>query len=111
MLTNRLDTIRREYAPARLARLGFTHTFEANADFIRSDAILEHYVEDARRFLDATITAEARAAIRDRPLVFEGARVCCSIRIAVAFRTLPAPTPGCATYSPWPTNWVWSGWT
>lgn len=74
MLTNRLDAIRREYAPARLTGLGVAHTFEANADLFRSDAILEHYVEDARRFLDVTITTEARAAIRDRPLVFEGAQ-------------------------------------
>ena len=73
-LASRLDAIRREYAQARLARLGFTHTFEANADLFRSDAILEQYVEDAGRFLDATITADAPTAIRNRPLVFEGAQ-------------------------------------
>ncbi|MDG4555423.1 MAG: adenylosuccinate synthetase [Candidatus Competibacter sp.] len=73
-LTRRLDAIRREYAPARLARLGFAHTFGPNADLFRSDAILARYVEDAERFLDATITAEARTAIGNRPLVFEGAQ-------------------------------------
>ncbi len=73
-LADRLDLIRRQYAPARLARLGFARASEPNAALFRSDAILEHYLADAGRFLNATITTDARAAIRDRPLIFEGAQ-------------------------------------
>ncbi|HCB15328.1 MAG TPA: adenylosuccinate synthase, partial [Gammaproteobacteria bacterium] len=43
-LTDRLNMIRRDYAPARLARLGIGDTFAKNADLFQSDAILEHYV-------------------------------------------------------------------
>ncbi|MGB5063171.1 MAG: adenylosuccinate synthetase [Candidatus Competibacter sp.] len=73
-LVDRLDLIRREYVPARLARLGFEPAFGPNADLFQSDAILEQYVEDAGRFLDATLTADARTAIQDRSLIFEGAQ-------------------------------------
>ncbi len=74
VLAARLDAMRREYAPARLARLGFADAFARNADLFRSDAILERYVEDARRFVEAITVADARTATRGRHLLFEGAQ-------------------------------------
>ena len=73
-LAARLDAIRRDHAPARLAHLGFGDAFSRNADLFLSDAILEHFVEDARRFLQATTVAEARTVTRGRHLLFEGAQ-------------------------------------
>ena len=73
-LRNQLNRIRHEYVPTRLARLGFASAFATHNDLFRSDAILEHYLEDVERFLDITITADARTAIGDRPLIFEGAQ-------------------------------------
>lgn len=73
-LATKLDRIRREYAPARLARLGFADAFARNADLFRSDAILEHYVEDARRFVEAITVADARTATHGRYPLFEGAQ-------------------------------------
>ena len=73
-LATKLDLIRRDYAPVRLARLGFADAFARNADLFRSDAILERYVEDARRFVEAITVADARTATRGRHLLFEGAQ-------------------------------------
>jgi len=73
-LATKLDLVRREYAPARLARLGFADAFARNADLFRSDAILEHYVEDARRFVEAITVADARTATHGRYPLFEGAQ-------------------------------------
>ena len=73
-LTAKLNLIRRDYAPARLARLGFAAAFARNADLFLSDAILEHFVEDTGRFLQAITVADARAATRGRHLLFEGAQ-------------------------------------
>ena len=73
-LAAKLDRIRRDHAPARLARLGFADAFARNADLFRLDAILEHYVEDARRFIDAIAVADARTATRGQHLLFEGAQ-------------------------------------
>lgn len=73
-LTAKLNLIRRDYAPARLARLGFAAAFARNADLFLSDAILERFVEDAGRFLQAITVADARAATRGRHLLFEGAQ-------------------------------------
>ena len=73
-LAAKLDAIRRDYAPARLARLGFAAAFARNADLFRSDAILERFVEDADRFLQATTVADARTATHGRHLLFEGAQ-------------------------------------
>jgi len=73
-LAAKLDLARRDYAPARLARLGFADAFARNADLFRSDAILEHFIEDARRFIDAITVADARTATRGRSLLFEGAQ-------------------------------------
>ncbi|MDG4594703.1 MAG: adenylosuccinate synthetase [Candidatus Contendobacter sp.] len=73
-LAAKLDLIRRDYAPARLARLGFAHAFARNADLFRSDAILERYIEDTRRFAEAITVADVRTATRGRHLLFEGAQ-------------------------------------
>lgn len=73
-LVGKLDAMRREYAPARLVRLGFADAFARNADLFRSDAILEHYIEDVRGFVEAVTVADARTATRGRHLLFEGAQ-------------------------------------
>jgi len=73
-LVGKLDAIRRDHAPVRLARLGFADAFARNADLILSDAILERYVEDARRFVEAITVADARTATCGRHLLFEGAQ-------------------------------------
>ena len=73
-LAAKLDAIRRAYVPARLARLGFGAAFARNADLFLADGILEHFIEDARRFLQATTVAEIQTATRGRHLLFEGAQ-------------------------------------
>ncbi|HRD67437.1 MAG TPA: adenylosuccinate synthetase [Candidatus Competibacter sp.] len=73
-LAAKLDRIRRDYAPARLARLGFANAFARNADLFLSDAILEHYAEDARRFVEAITVADVWTATRGRYPLFEGAQ-------------------------------------
>ncbi len=73
-LAGKLDAIRRDHAPARLARLGFADAFARNADLFLSGAILDRYVEDARRFVEATTVADARVATHGRHLLFEGAQ-------------------------------------
>lgn len=73
-LAAKLDLIRRDYAPARLAYLGFAGTFARNSDLFLSEAILEHFIEDARRFVEAITIADARTATRGRHLLFEGAQ-------------------------------------
>jgi adenylosuccinate synthase len=73
-LMDRLQMIRRDYAPVRLARLGFSQAFVENADYFQSDAIMEHYIEDARRFLETVTLIDAQAAVRSRSILFEGAQ-------------------------------------
>lgn len=73
-LADRLDAIRRDYAPARLVRLGFGDAYLREAGLFQSDAILERYVEDVRRFLDAVTVMNAPAAIQGRQILFEGAQ-------------------------------------
>ena len=73
-LAVKLDAIRRAYAPARLVRLGFSEAFARNADLFLSDGVLEHFVADARRFLQAVTVADIQTAVRGRHLLFEGAQ-------------------------------------
>lgn len=73
-LAAKLDAIRREYAPARLARLGFGAAYARNAEWFQSDSVLEHFMDDAGRFMDATVLTEARRAIHGRTVLFEGAQ-------------------------------------
>ncbi len=73
-LADRLAAIRRDYAPARLARLGFGSAYRREAELFQSDAILERYVVDVRRFLGAVTVIDAQAAIQGRQILFEGAQ-------------------------------------
>ena len=73
-LADRLDAIRRDYAPARLNRLGYGAAYLENADLFQSEAVLAHFVEDAGRFLEAVTVSEARTATRGRIVLFEGAQ-------------------------------------
>jgi len=73
-LTLRLEAIRRCYAPGRLAQLGFGAAYAQNRTLLQSDAILEHFIADARRFLDRVTVMGAKVAIPGRRLLFEGAQ-------------------------------------
>ena len=73
-LPARLEAIRRNYAPARLARLGFPTAAVQHRNLLQSDAILEHFCTDVRRFLDRVTVSDATAAIQGRSLLFEGAQ-------------------------------------
>ena len=73
-LAAKLDATRRIYAPSRLARLGFSEAFASNTDLFLSDAILERFMADGRRFLQATTVADIQTATRGRRLLFEGAQ-------------------------------------
>ncbi|HAO33840.1 MAG TPA: adenylosuccinate synthase [Candidatus Competibacteraceae bacterium] len=73
-LAAKLDAIRRDYAPLRLARLGFADSFRRNGDLFLSDAILRHYVDDTERFLRLATVANLETATRGRQLLFEGAQ-------------------------------------
>ncbi len=73
-LTTRLNAIRRHYAPARLARLGFAGAAAQHQMLLQSDAILEHFVADVRRFLDQVTMMDAKTAIQGRQILFEGAQ-------------------------------------
>lgn len=73
-LVAKLDEIRREYAPGRLARLGFAGSFKNSADLFLSDAILEHFVDDTERFLQLATVVDLKTATRGRHLLFEGAQ-------------------------------------
>jgi adenylosuccinate synthase len=73
-LADRLDAIRRDYTPTRLARLGYGAAYLENADLFQSEAVLAHFVEDAGRFLEAVTVSEARTATRGQVLWFEGAQ-------------------------------------
>ncbi len=71
-LADRLDAIRRDYAPARLARLGYGAAYLENADLFQSEAVLDHFVEDVGRFLEAVTVSDAWTATRGRAVIFEG---------------------------------------
>jgi len=74
VLRDRLNAIRCEYAPARLARLGFGDLFAENAGLFQSDALLEHYIEDTQCFLEAVTLTDLPAAAQGRSILFEGAQ-------------------------------------
>ena len=73
-LADRLDAIRRDYAPARLNRLGYGAAYLENSDLFQSEAVLAHFVEDVSHFLEAVTVCDARTATQDRTLIFEGAQ-------------------------------------
>ena len=62
-LADRLDAIRRDYAPARLTRLGYGAAYLENADLFQSDAVLAHFVEDVGRFRGAAKVAQPLSLI------------------------------------------------
>jgi adenylosuccinate synthase len=73
-LRPRLDAIRRDWVPRRLARLGFPEIAAAQADLLLSDAVLERWLEEAAAFA-ATIRPAGIEAVRAaRDVIFEGAQ-------------------------------------
>lgn len=73
-LMHRLKMIRCHYTPVRLAQLGFSQIYSENIDLFQSNEIIEHYIEDVRRFLDAVTVIDAQAATQGRLVLFEGAQ-------------------------------------
>ncbi|HQC71544.1 MAG TPA: adenylosuccinate synthetase [Candidatus Competibacteraceae bacterium] len=75
-LTQRLDALRRDYLPARLARLGCAALLAEpdKAALLQADTLLERFVTDARRFLDSVSVMPLSVAARGRHLLFEGAQ-------------------------------------
>lgn len=74
LLIARLEAIRREYAPARLLRLGLGAALARNADRFGSEAILERFLEDIQQFLQGTTVTGLTEASHGRHLLFEGAQ-------------------------------------
>lgn len=74
VLAEKLDAVRREYAPARLAWLGYGTVYTRHAEWFQSDMILERFMADTGRFMDAVVCAEAQTAIQGRTVLFEGAQ-------------------------------------
>ncbi len=73
-LTVVLDRIRREWVPARAARLG-VRLDAGRLDLIGSDAVLRNYLEDAAAFLKAVDLIDGpRDLPADAPLIFENAQ-------------------------------------
>lgn len=73
-LTLVLDRIRREWVPARAARLGIALD-AARSELVASEAVLNNYVADAAAFLASVdLVASPREIPRDAPLVFENAQ-------------------------------------
>lgn len=73
-LASRLGAIRRDYAPVRLARLGFNAAYAKHGDWFSSEAILERFMADADCFLAAIRVTDLRTATQDRIALFEGAQ-------------------------------------
>jgi adenylosuccinate synthase len=69
-----LDRIRREWVPARAARLGVPLGAE-RLELIGSDAVLRNYLDDAAAFLAAVDLVDGPRDLRvDAPLIFENAQ-------------------------------------
>ncbi len=72
-LARRLIGIRDEWLPQRLARLGLTPDAAAYAT-IRSEGLIEHFLDDLAAFRECVTHLEAEVALRGRQVVFEGAQ-------------------------------------
>lgn len=72
-LARRLDDIRTNHVPARLAALGCASDPERTA-LLRSDALIERFVADCAAFRAAVDIADLAAVARSRAVVFEGAQ-------------------------------------
>lgn len=73
-LAAKLDAIRRDYVPARLARLGFVGSFHKHSDWFLAETILQRFIDDAGRFLQLATVADLKTATCGRHLLFEGAQ-------------------------------------
>lgn len=73
-LREKLVAIRDLWAPARLEALGVPPLSREDEALIRSDALLERFLEDCGRFLDRIRIAEDRSISSAASLIFEGAQ-------------------------------------
>jgi adenylosuccinate synthase len=69
-----LQTIRREWVPLRLSRLGLWPPNPGDLTLLDDVAILEHWLEDAATFLDAVTIAGTASLSAADAVVFEGAQ-------------------------------------
>ncbi|MBK9953324.1 MAG: adenylosuccinate synthetase [Candidatus Competibacteraceae bacterium] len=105
-LADKLDAIRRDYAPARLARLGFEDGFKSNSDLFLSDSILEHFIDDTERFLQLARVADLKTATRGRHLLFEGAQGLLLDQDSGFFHTSPVRIRDCVMCWRWRGSWI-----
>lgn len=73
-LKDRLDSIRRDWVPARLAELGITEPFGGKPDLFMSEGLRDRYLEDATAFFAAVETHDIGILDRFDHIVFEGAQ-------------------------------------
>jgi adenylosuccinate synthase len=73
-LPDRLLAIRDEWAPARLRTLGIDSISPENQALLRSDAVLNHYLDDIAEFLSLVRIAPDASIGDAAALVFEGAQ-------------------------------------
>lgn len=73
-LTRTLDSVRRDYVPARLARLGLADRWPALRDLALSDDLFQNYLGDVAAFLACVDLGGVGALRRARHVIFEGAQ-------------------------------------
>jgi adenylosuccinate synthase len=69
-----LDAIRRDYVPARLARLGLADRWSGLRDLVMSAEVLENYRRDVAAFLSGVTVGDDAAIGAVRHVIFEGAQ-------------------------------------
>jgi adenylosuccinate synthase len=69
-----VDAIRAEWTPARLAKLGVIKLTGAWAERLTDDVILEHFIDDCRRFSERIIKTAPSYLSGFDELIFEGAQ-------------------------------------
>lgn len=69
-----LELIRSEYVLPRLAELGIDPPSDWFLQLLRSDRLLESFLQVAAQFLDASVLRSAEEALRTKHVVFEGAQ-------------------------------------
>ena len=73
-LVTTLDAVRRDYLPARLAKLGLSDRWPGLRDLALSDDLLENYLNDAGTFLTAVAVDDTGIMGRAGHVIFEGAQ-------------------------------------
>lgn len=69
-----LDAIRRDYVPARLARLGLSDRWPGLRDLVMSEELVEDYKRDIATFRASVTLADVACLTSARHVIFEGAQ-------------------------------------